>query len=288
MLWLSAPSVHSSFEARAAPVRHALAVAMSQALSAPGTPLPAVTNSLWRSFKVDFATRQGNRCGYCELSVTAGQHGDVEHFAPKSAVTQFGAGGLAEEGTETRYVAALKGRKPSEEWVPGYWWLAYEWGNYLLSCRICNSDWKGTLFPVRQPPPRLKPVTQSDPAEKHLLLNPYGRKDPARHLRFNADGSVEPRNGSPYGRETIRTCGLNRLALQDARRKPSQRAYMAVADAMRQAAAGVYEADNTGLQNLHAMGVASDDAEFPGMVRAVILDRLRPWTWQSLDNLFGH
>ncbi|MCP3420321.1 hypothetical protein [Nocardioides pinisoli] len=254
--------------------------------SSSGTQPPRITNQLWKGFKVDFSTQQFGRCGYCELPTIAGQHGDVEHFAPKSAVTQFG-GKVGEEGTETEYVAALKGRRPSDKWVPGYWWLAYDWGNYLLSCSICNSDWKGNLFPVRQPPPRLRPRTQADPPEECLLLNPYGRRDPARHLRFNIDGSVEPRNGSVYGRETIRTCGLHRLALRDARQRTCERVHLAAEKALQEIAAGAPHLDNEHLETLHAIGIASRQAEFPGVVRAIILDQLAPLTWRTLDRLFG-
>ncbi len=58
---------------------------------------------------------QGHVCAYCssELSQAAS---DVEHFRPKQA---------------------------------GYWWLAYTFQNYLLSCKPCNQTCKGPRFPLQ-------------------------------------------------------------------------------------------------------------------------------------------
>ncbi|MBZ4331365.1 hypothetical protein ACIHQR_08800 [Corallococcus coralloides] len=63
-------------------------------------------------------------CAFCERGLGEDRRGDVEHFRPKSA---------AKEATHN-----------------GYWWLAYEFENYLLSCSTCNSSHKRTLFPLEQ------------------------------------------------------------------------------------------------------------------------------------------
>jgi hypothetical protein len=62
-------------------------------------------------------------CAFCERELGQDRRGDVEHFRPKSA---------AKEATHK-----------------GYWWLAYEFENYLLSCITCNSSHKRTLFPLQ-------------------------------------------------------------------------------------------------------------------------------------------
>ncbi|MDQ2687964.1 MAG: hypothetical protein M3Y28_08875, partial [Armatimonadota bacterium] len=56
---------------------------------------------------------QHGKCCYCERVI--GEDGDVEHFRPKAAVCQ--GAGLPQE-------------------TPGYYWLAYDWDNFLLACPI--------------------------------------------------------------------------------------------------------------------------------------------------------
>lgn len=243
---------------------------------------PKITKAIWQDFKAAFSAAQHGRCGYCELPVIAGQHGDVEHFAPKAAVTEF-VNWENERGRETADLAKLTGRNPSKRLPAGYWWLAYDWSNYLLACAVCNSVWKGNLYPVKQPPVRGNP----DEAQREtpLLLNPFGRRDPARHLHFGIDGSVEPLDDSDFGRETIRTCGLGRLALVQERTFSTTSAYGAVHQARKEFAAGVLPEDSEGLADLHRLGRLG--APFPGVVRAIIRQELGPLTWQQLDDLFG-
>lgn len=56
----------------------------------------------------------GWACAYCQEDLPRGDRGDVEHFRPKNL----------------------------------YWWLAYEFDNYLLSCTVCNSSFKSKKFPI--------------------------------------------------------------------------------------------------------------------------------------------
>lgn len=71
---------------------------------------------------------QYGKCAYCEARVIHISYGDVEHFRPKAAFQQ---------GETT----------PLEK--PGYYWLAYDWLNLLLSCQICNQRHKRNLFPLK-------------------------------------------------------------------------------------------------------------------------------------------
>jgi hypothetical protein len=278
MMRYARPVLNPSFEARVQTERDKVRAAI-----AAGT-VPKIDKALWQDFKVDFSLQQFGKCGYCEINVMAGAFGDVEHFAPKNEVAEFNAGD--NEGSEIAGLASLQGRSPSLKVAPGYWWMAYQWDNYLLSCLICNQAWKNSLFPVKHPPPRAGPPLETD-AESILLLNPYGKRDPARHLEFDINGFVKPRNGSIHGRETIRTCGLNRLALLNARKPVAERAFAAVVDAQMAAQDGVGPADNEGLQDLHRMGTDGPTAVHPGMVRAIILAELAPLTWELLDELLG-
>ncbi len=278
MMRYARPLPASTFEARVQAERAKVRAAITAGQ------VPKIEKALWQDFKDDFSAQQHGRCGYCEINVMVGHFGDVEHFAPKNEVAEFHVGD--NEGSEVEHLASLKGRSPSLKINPGYWWLAYEWDNYLLSCMICNQTWKNSLFPVKHPPPRAGAPLETD-AESILLLNPFGSRDPARHLRFDINGFVSPRNGSIHGRETIRTCGLNRLALINARQPVAERAFAAVVDAQRAELDGVAPADNEGLQNLHRWGQDVETAVHPGMVRAIILAELEPLTWNLLDELFS-
>jgi len=67
----------------------------------------------WGTAKPRVRIESHIKCAYCE-SVAESQHGDVEHFRPKSV----------------------------------WWWLACCYDNYLLSCQICNQSYKGDKFPL--------------------------------------------------------------------------------------------------------------------------------------------
>jgi hypothetical protein len=66
----------------------------------------------WKPAKKHLRVESCLKCAYCESPMEA-QHGDVEHFRPKSI----------------------------------WWWLAMCYDNYLLSCQICNQVYKGDKFP---------------------------------------------------------------------------------------------------------------------------------------------
>lgn len=74
--------------------------------------------SLWKDAKDQLIVESSGKCAYCESAVTATYHGDVEHFRPKDV----------------------------------YWWLAYVYDNYLLSCAVCNQSFKGKKFALSGTP----------------------------------------------------------------------------------------------------------------------------------------
>ena len=85
--------------------------------------------------------QQGKVCAYCGHSLPPrSDRGDAEHFRPKKKTH-----GDLDHG--------------------GYWWVAYEFTNYVLSCRACNSSRKRNKFPLRA---RAKRVTFPD---RHRLRN---------------------------------------------------------------------------------------------------------------------
>ena len=87
--------------------------------------------------------------------------------------------------------------------------LAFSWDNYLWSCSICNTDFKGTQFPV-------------DRNGRRLLLDPT-RDEPREHLSFS------PRSGkllgrTPRGNATIEVLGFDRRGNLDNTRALAWRA----------------------------------------------------------------
>lgn len=143
------------------------------------------------------------KCAYCESSILQGQPGDVEHFRPKSAVdTRL-------DGIEN-LSNKVKVPPPEKEKIkPGYYWLAADWYNLLLSCNSCNRKskqlnadkntataveaksleketlGKGTRFPFVDVKRRIADPKVKISKEKNvrLLIDP-GEDDPEVHLTF--------------------------------------------------------------------------------------------------------
>lgn len=170
------------------------------------------------------------KCAYCESSFVHVSPADIEHFRPKSAVK-------IDEKTGDKKVQELK---------PGYYWLAAEWDNLLLSCIDCNrrrnqdaiagdgeiASGKATIFPLADEKLRVRDhSTWKDQLESvkkeeksRLLLNPC-IDDPAEHLKFRMryEGKkllgvfAEAVNDSLKGQKSINIYGLNRAGLVWAR-----------------------------------------------------------------------
>ena len=104
---------------------------------------------LWSNDDVkDFLYKsQYGKCCYCERKRDQKREFDVEHFRPKSEV-----------------------KEDSEH--PGYWWLAYEWSNLLISCKKCNQEYKEARFPVKEKQDRAHKPGDNIEKEDPYLLNP--------------------------------------------------------------------------------------------------------------------
>ena len=135
---------------------------------------------------------QHGKCCYCESKFVATSYGAVEHFRPKGAVKQ-GSGAVNQ--------------------YPGYYWLAYSWGNLLVSCEVCNTGYKGSLFPLADEASRARSHRQHIEAESPLFVDPAG-EDPGRHIRFRR---AEVEHLTERGLTTIQGLGLHRGELEDAR-----------------------------------------------------------------------
>jgi len=144
-----------------------------------------------------------SKCAYCETSILQGQPGDVEHFRPKSAVD------ARLDGIENLSTNVKIPTKENSKFKPGYYWLAADWYNLLLSCNSCNrlsnqlnasknsgnaivdesltgeTLGKGTRFPFVDVSLRIEDPEKkiSDERDIRLLIDP-GEDDPVDHLTF--------------------------------------------------------------------------------------------------------
>ena len=107
--------------------------------------------NIWNELKPKLIIIYGNKCWYSECDLT-GSYGDIDHFRPKSS------------SKDMNYDTILK---------EGYWWLAYDYHNYRLSCEKCNRPYgeggKSDLFPLK---PGTTPTTFPRSDDIPLLLDP--------------------------------------------------------------------------------------------------------------------
>lgn len=142
--------------------------------------LKIVVSALWKM--------QHKKCCYCEMNLPETGHGKaVEHFKPKVVFESF----------------------------------ANDWENLLLACPQCNGS-KSDKFPVELTDEQketkvifLKKNSKNKKAGRLLLIDPSdNRVDPEKHIGFVVEttedyGVPYARNGSPRGRATINTVGLD-------------------------------------------------------------------------------
>ena len=117
----------------------------------------------------------------------------VDHFRPKGAVQQ---------STELLIE------------YPGYYWLAYDWNNLLMSCGPCNSSAKRNLFPLMDNKGRARNHHAPLEAEHPLFINPAA-ENPREHLRFRGE---TPEPITRKGQATIEGLGLRKYD-EERRRK---------------------------------------------------------------------
>jgi hypothetical protein len=115
-------------------------------------------NPIWNELKDEFKKLSKDNCWYCETNILR-HPGDMDHFRPKNEVYEC----------------------TSHE---GYWWLAYDYKNYRLSCGFCNSPnkkfGKRSRFPIENEHERATQKSRRKVRlEKPLLLDPIKKEDVA-------------------------------------------------------------------------------------------------------------
>ena len=138
---------------------------------------------------------QHGKCCFCESEVVSVAYGDVEHFRPK--------GGWIQNNEQLN--------------VPGYYWLAYHWDNLLLSCQICNQQYKKNYFPLITETTRALNHNYDIKVEDALFIDPTN-ENPEEYIEFekNIPKSI---NNNIRGEVTIKKMGLNRDVLNEKRLK---------------------------------------------------------------------
>lgn len=150
-------------------------------LADPANFKPEIKSAIYGSVKDALFQMQYAKCCFCESIIDAGFPGDVEHYRPKKGVTEVPKHG-------------------------GYWWLAYEWSNLLLSCNRCNRGHKKNHFPISLSSSRAMTRADDLTLEAPLLLNPT-EDEPDEHLGYR-EHVLFPK--TDRGKETIDKLGLNR------------------------------------------------------------------------------
>ena len=142
--------------------------------------------------------QQHKKCCYTERHRNWKLEMDVEHFRPKTEVTNTDH--------------------------PGYWWLAYEWANYLLSSKPVNSINKRNHFPLMDSGIRAVSPDDSLDAEHPVLIDPYA-ENPELFIRYQILPVTSDewwvfargRDREGRGERTIEILGLNEQELVEER-----------------------------------------------------------------------
>jgi uncharacterized protein (TIGR02646 family) len=137
---------------------------------------------------------QDNKCCFCESKIGHISYGDVEHFRPKA--------GWVQENEQIN--------------KPGYYWLAYDLDNLLLSCQICNQRHKKNLFPLTDPATRAVSHNDNISNEEALFLNP-NLENIEEYITFNEE-IPKGIDETLRGEKTIEKLGLDRELLNEQRR----------------------------------------------------------------------
>lgn len=98
-------------------------------------------NPTWSLVKPVYIAIQHKKCAYCERTLESGKiEWDIEHYRPKKAVEEWPD---PASGPKAAYTFST-GRRSTK----GYYLLAYQLGNFIVSCKVCNTSHKRNYFPI--------------------------------------------------------------------------------------------------------------------------------------------
>ena len=190
-----------------------------------------------KTVKMLLLEAQNRKCCYCERKILPSDFGDVEHFRPKAGVRS------ASRRTLIR---------------PGYYWLAYNWSNLLVSCGVCNTKWKQSFFPLVNERQRARWHGSPIGEEMPMLVDP-ATENPRDHIRYDGDS---PYGRTPRGTATIEILNLRRGDLWEARN-----AHLTTLTLLRKAAERFGPDDPDGAAaHAHLRLLAEPSSEFSSMV----------------------
>lgn len=161
--------------------------------------------SLWSEIKGVYIQIQCSKCAFCEQTLEGRISQDVEHFRPKGKVSAWAPSQILID-------AGLVLNQPADE--VGYKHLAYHPLNYAMSCKVCNTVFKGNLFPILKTRKVEAKKPPSIETEKPLLVYPIGDTDddPEQIIAFSG-WTPQAKSGNGFDRmralSMIELFGLN-------------------------------------------------------------------------------
>jgi hypothetical protein len=166
---------------------------------------PPFRSKLWTCYRSALEQHFGKKCAICENLVVGQRKAAVDHYRPKGDVRK-------RDGTAVTRVALTDG---ADETHPGYWWLAYRWGNLLPLCTRCNTYQKKCFFPVAGDYSwdSIEDLEELDRLERPLLINPLV-DDFDDHFEVDVS-TYEFKPKSAKGDATIELMGLNNKTAED-------------------------------------------------------------------------
>lgn len=149
------------------------------------------SDGTWSKIKAVFIRLQHHKCAYCEKPMAKTTSGsaekvavdyDVEHFRPKNRVTAWPRpADVARRPAVSAYAALVRMGSAA-----GYVRFAFDPFNYVVSCKVCNTQYKADRFPIAGTASQLVDRAKLDAKERPLLLFPIGDggDDPKDYLQF--------------------------------------------------------------------------------------------------------
>lgn len=139
------------------------------------------SHKIWSEFKPILIKYYGEKCWYSECSLE-GAFGEIDHFRPKNKSTD---------------------EQKNEILQDGYWWLAYDYLNYRLSCEKSNRSFdnggKNDMFPLKA---GTSPASKGNNNDTPILLDPCIESDVAI-IDCNETGEIIALSTDPYDENRV-------------------------------------------------------------------------------------